>query len=212
MKLLKRRLQFPHLSQNQNASLKRYLQMAITIVATVGSATANSYVTLTEANSFVEGLTQSDDVVAWGNSTDDEKNRALFSATRRIDREKFLGAKASDTQARQWPRSGVRVPDQYTNLYGLSFPNRILADYYTDTEIPPEVQDAQIELAVYLNNNKDGIGLSGLEDFNAVSIGNINVTPNFYGRTGVDRIPPIVDQYLKGLRIGGSANLSIKRS
>ena len=212
MKLLKRRLQFPLLSQNQNASLKRYLQMAITIVATVGSATANSYVTLAEANSFVEGLTQSDDVVAWGNSTDDEKNRALFSATRRIDREQFLGAKASDTQARQWPRSGVRVPDQYTNLYGLSFPNRILADYYTDTEIPPEVQDAQIELAVYLNNNRDGIGLSGLEDFNAVSIGNINVTPNFYGRTGVDRIPPIVDQYLKGLRIGGSANLSIKRS
>ena len=47
--------------------------MAITIVATVGSATANSYVTLTEANSFIEGLTQSDDVVAWGNSTDDEK-------------------------------------------------------------------------------------------------------------------------------------------
>ena len=186
--------------------------MAITIVATVGSAAANSYVTLDQANSFVEGLTQSDDVVAWGNSTDDEKNRALFSSTRRIDREEFLGAKASDTQARQWPRSGVRVPGQYTNLYGLSFPNRILADYYTDTEIPPEVQDAQIELAVYLNNNKNGIGLSGLEDFAAMSIGNINVTPNFYGRVGVDRIPPIVDQYLKGLRIGGSANLSIKRS
>jgi hypothetical protein len=98
--------------------------MAITIVATVGSATANSYATLAEANSFVEGLTQSDDVVAWGTSTDDEKNRALFSSTRRIDREKFLGAKVSDTQARQWPRSGVRVPDQYTNLYGLSFPHK----------------------------------------------------------------------------------------
>ena len=118
--------------------------MAITIVATVGSAAANSYVTLDQANSFVEGLTQSDDVVAWGNSTDDEKNLALFSSTRRIDREEFLGAKAADTQARQWPRSGVRVPDQYTNLYGISFPNRILADYYTDTEIPPEVQDAQM--------------------------------------------------------------------
>ena len=186
--------------------------MAITIVATVGSATANSYVTLAEANSFVEGLTQSDDVVAWGNSTDDEKNRALFSSTRRIDREQFLGAKASDTQARQWPRSGVRVPDQYTNLYGLSFPNRILADYYTDTEIPPEVQDAQIELAVYLNNNKDGIGLSGLEDFASVAIGNLNVTPRFYGAVGIDRIPPIVDHYLMGIRIGGRANLQIKRS
>ena len=87
-----------------------------------------------------------------------------------------------------------------------------MADYYTDTELPQEVKDAQIELAVYLNNNKDGIGLSGLEDFAAMSIGNINVTPNFYGRTGIDRIPPIIDQYLIGLRIGGSANLTIKRS
>ena len=46
----------------------------------------------------------------------------------------------------------------------------------------------------------------------AVSIGNINVTPRFYGATGIDRIPPIVDHYLMGIRIGGRANLSIKRS
>ena len=46
----------------------------------------------------------------------------------------------------------------------------------------------------------------------AVSIGNINVTPRFYGSVGVDRIPPIVDHYLMGIRIGGRANLSIKRS
>ena len=186
--------------------------MAITLDATVGGANANTYITLADANSFIEGLVLSDDAAAWDGSSNDNKNRALFTAAQRIDREKFLGAKVSDTQARQWPRSGVRVPDQYTNLYGLSFPNRIMADYYTDTEIPQEVKDAQIELAVYLNNNKDGIGLSGLEDFAAMSIGNINVTPNFYGRTGIDRIPPIIDQYLIGLRIGGSANLTIKRS
>ena len=30
--------------------------MAITIVATVGSATANSYVTLTQAQAFIDGL------------------------------------------------------------------------------------------------------------------------------------------------------------
>ena len=54
--------------------------------------------------------------------------------------------------------------------------------------------------------------LSGLEDFAAVSIGNINVTPRFYGAVGIDRIPPIVDHYLMGIRIGGRANLSIKRS
>ena len=186
--------------------------MAISIVATVGSASANSYVTLTEAQAFIDGQVESDDIVAWGNSTDDQKNRALFSSTQRIDREEFLGAKVSDTQALEWPRSGVRKPDTYTNLYGLSFPNRLVADYYLDTEIPDRVKHAQIVLAVYLNNNKDGIGLSGLEDFAAVSIGNINVTPRFYGAVGIDRIPPIVDHYLMGIRIGGRANLSIKRS
>ena len=186
--------------------------MAISIVATVGSASANSYVTLTEAQAFIDGQVESDDIVAWGNSTDDQKNRALFSSTQRIDREKFLGARVADTQALEWPRSGVRKPDTYTNLYGLSFPNRLVADYYLDTEIPDRVKHAQIVLAVYLNNNKDGIGLSGLEDFASVNIGNINITPRFYGAVGIDRIPPIVDHYLMGIRIGGRANLSIKRS
>ena len=79
--------------------------MAISIVATVGSASANSYVTLTQAQAFIDGLTESEDVVAWGNSTDDQKNRALFSSTQRIDREKFLGARVADTQALEWPRS-----------------------------------------------------------------------------------------------------------
>ena len=94
----------------------------------------------------------------------------------------------------------------------MSFPNRLVADYYLDTEIPDRVKHAQIVLAVYLNNNKDGMGLSGLEDFASVNIGNLNVTPRFYGAVGIDRIPPIVDHYLMGIRIGGRANLQLKRS
>ena len=91
-------------------------------------------------------------------------------------------------------------------------PNRIVADYYTDTEIPDRVRNAQVVLAVYLNNNRDGLGLSGLEDFNNLSIGGLNVTPNFYGAVGADRIPPMVERYLTGIKIGGAGNLSIKRS
>jgi hypothetical protein len=177
--------------------------MAITLDATVGGANANTYITLDDANSFIEGLVLSDDAAAWDGSSNDNKNRALFTAAQRIDREKFLGARVSDTQALEWPRSGVRKPDTYTNLYGLSFPNRL---------IPDRVKHAQVILAVYLNNNRNGLELSGLEDFETVSIGNINATPRFYGATGIDRIPPIVDHYLMGIRIGGRANLSIKRS
>jgi len=170
--------------------------MAITLDATVGGANANTYITLDDANAIIEGFVLSDDNAAWDNSTTDNKNRALFTAAQRIDREKFLGARVADTQALEWPRSGVRKPDTYTNLYGLSFPNRLVADYYTDTEIPDRVKKAQVILAVYLNNNRNGL----------------NVTPRFFGAVGIDRIPPIVDHYLMGIRIGGRANLSIKRS
>lgn len=188
--------------------------MAITIDATAGGASANSYITLSDADGIVEGLVQDDDVTAWASATDDQKNRALYTATQRLDRERFLGARATDTQALQWPRTGVRKPDTYINTYAVGFPFRITTDYFTDTEIPDQIRKAQVILAVYLNNNKDGIGLSGLEDYKAVSIGSISVTPVGASgmATGADRIPPIVERYLTGLRISGPGNFAIKRS
>jgi len=78
------------------------------------------------------------------------RNRALTAAAQRLDRERFLGARATDTQALQWPRTGVRKPDTYVNTYATGFPFRISDDYFTDTEVPDQVKRAQIELAVYL--------------------------------------------------------------
>jgi hypothetical protein len=187
--------------------------MAIVIVATPGAADANSYLTLAAAQLIIDGFVQDADVTAWATATTDQKNRALFSATQRLDRERFLGARATDTQALQWPRTGVRKPDTYINTYAVGFPFRITTDYYTDTEIPQQVQYAQVVLAAYLNNNPDGIGLSGLEDYKNVKIGSIDVTPNLgYGAVGADKIPPIVERYLTGLRISGPGNFAIRRS
>ena len=186
--------------------------MAITITATAGDASANSYLTLDAANAIIEGLVLDDDVAAWDGSTTDNKNRALYTATVRIDRERFLGARATDTQALQWPRTGVRKPDTYVNTYAVGFPFRISTDYFTDTEIPDQVKKAQVILAVYLNNNRDGLGLSGLEDYKTVKLGNIEATPNFYGAVGADRVPPLFERYFTGLRISGPGNIAIKRS
>ena len=186
--------------------------MAISIDATVGGASANSYITLSEANSTIEGLIIDDDVQAWISATDDNKNRALFTAAVRVDRERFLGARVTNTQALQWPRTGVRKPDTYINTYATGFPFRITTDYFTDTEIPEQVKKAQAILAVYLNNNRDGLGLSGLEDFKNVKIGNLDATPNFYGSVGADRVPPLFERYFTGLRISGPGNIAIKRS
>jgi hypothetical protein len=186
--------------------------MAVTIDATVGSASANSYLTLSDAQDIVDGMVEDDDVTAWGTATDDQKNRALYTATQRLDRERFLGARATDTQALQWPRTGVRKPDTYVNTYATGFPFRISDDYFTDTEIPDQIKRAQVVLAVYLNNNKDGIGLSGLEDYKNVKIGSLDVTPDKTGAVGADRVPPLLERYLTGLRISGPGNIAIKRS
>lgn len=186
--------------------------MAITITATAGSASANSYQTLADANAIIEGLVEDDDVTAWSSASDDAKNRALFTATIRIDRERFLGARATDTQALQWPRTGVRKPDTYVNTYAVGFPFRITTDYYTDTEIPDQVKKAQAILAVYLNNNKSGLGLSGLEDYKRIGVGGVAVIPDKFGAIGADRVPPLFERYFTGLRISGAGNISIKRS
>ena len=74
----------------------------------MGGASANSYITLSDANAIVEGLILDDDVSVWDSSNTDNKNRALYTAAVRIDRERFLGARVTDTQALQWPRTGVR--------------------------------------------------------------------------------------------------------
>ena len=178
----------------------------------MGAANANSYLTLTDAQSLIDGLIEDDDVVEWASATTDQKNRALYTAAQRIDRERFLGARATDTQSLQWPRTGVRKPDTYINTYAVGFPFRITTDYFTDTEIPDQIKKAQAVLSVYLHNNKDGLGLSGLEDFKQVNIGGMNVTPNFYGSVGADRVPPMFERYFTGLRISGPGNVAIKRS
>jgi hypothetical protein len=184
--------------------------MAITIDATIGGTNANSYQTLADAQAIVDGMVQDADVTAWAAATTDAKNRALYTATQRLDRERFIGARSTDTQALQWPRTGVRKPDTYINTYAVGFPFRITTDYYTDTEIPDQIKKAQVMLAVYLNNNVDGLGLTGLEDFKNVKVGSLDVTPA--QSMGADKIPPLVERYMTGLRISGPGNFAIRRS
>lgn len=187
--------------------------MAVVIVATPGAADANSYLTLAEAQAIIDGFVEDADIQHWNSGNTDSRNRALFTATQRLDRERFLGARATDTQALQWPRTGVRKPDTYINTYAVGFPFRITTDYFTDTEIPTQIKYAQAILAAFLHNNTDALGLSGLEDYKNVKIGSLDVTPNLgFGAVGADKVPPLMERYLTGLRISGPGNFSIRRS
>jgi hypothetical protein len=187
--------------------------MAVVIDATAGGANANSYLTLADATAIIDGFVEDADVQHWNSGNTDSRNRALFTATQRLDRERFLGARATDTQALQWPRTGVRKPDTYINTYAIGFPFRITTDYFTDTEIPTQIKYAQAVLAVFLHNNTSALGLSGLEDYKNVKIGSLDVTPNVgFGAVGADKVPPLMERYLTGLRISGPGNFAIRRS
>ena len=107
--------------------------MAIVIVATVGSASANSFVTLAEMTTFMEGRLNS---TAFDDATTDSKNRALAESTRELSALAWLGYRTDDVQALSWPREWVRNIDD---------PN---LDYYANNVIPDRVKRATYELAL----------------------------------------------------------------
>ena len=99
--------------------------MAATINATIKSETANSYVTLAEANSYFETVPDSS---TWTNKTDDQKNRALIAATREIDNLVFYGDRCDNGQALKFPRNNYKIDD--VELACTTIPNNIKYAHY----------------------------------------------------------------------------------
>jgi hypothetical protein len=107
--------------------------VAVVITATVGSASANSFVTLAEAATYMEGRLNSD---SWDDAVTDSQNRALVEATREISSQNgWVGNRVDDTQALSWPREWAPDPDSSVGWY------------YENTEVPQRVKDATMELA-----------------------------------------------------------------
>jgi hypothetical protein len=85
--------------------------MAVTLVVETGAgvATANSYATLVEAETYHEMRLH---VENWTTATDPNKEIALMWATRQLDDMiMWVGTRVSETQALRWPREGVVDPD-----------------------------------------------------------------------------------------------------
>lgn len=108
--------------------------MAVVIDATAGSASANSFITLAAATTYLEGRLNSS---AWTSATTDETNRALVEATRELTLLPWQSTRTDDTQALAWPRFGVVDPDASSSGF-----------YFDSTEIPQRVKDATCELAL----------------------------------------------------------------
>lgn len=116
--------------------------MASTIDATVGGASANSYVTLQEAATYFGDRLHKD---AWTNASAPDKTAALIWAAKVIDsRISWLGTRASSTQARAWPRAYVRNPDPANSTADTT------CCYLPADAIPQDIKDAQCEMALAL--------------------------------------------------------------
>ena len=172
--------------------------MAATIDATLSGASSNSYVTLAAANSYFETVPDS---TTWTNKTDDQKNRALISATRWIDSLNFYGDRCDEGQALKWPRNNYDVD-------GVELECSL---------IPNDIKYATYELARALANDTgaitDSTGTTGLYD--EVQLGDLRVKYNKTSQAvgtinNVFDVYPWLQSYLGAYCLGGSGTYQFR--
>ena len=159
-----------------------------TLNATAKSASANSYATLAEANTYMETVRPVDEQT-WLKQSEPTRERLLMLATRTIDDHfKFIGTKSeSSTQALQWPRTGVPKDGKWSQKY---------YDNFDDQTVPAVIKNATAELARHMVDSDkfaepDGSGIKQL------AVGGINLTFNEDDRQAKGVIPSHVYSMLR---------------
>ena len=172
--------------------------MAATINATVKGENANSYVTLTEANSYFETVPDS---TTWDNKTVDQKNRSLIAATRWIDSFVYYGDRCDDGQALKFPRNNYQVD-------GVEL---------ACSKIPNNIKYAQYELARALANDTDAItGTTGKEgNISEAKLGDLAVKFSTASQgTGsfnnILDVYPWLQSYLGAYMLGGAGTFQLR--
>ena len=101
------------------------------IDASIGSATANSYVELAEADALAVILPGG---AEWLTKADEERELSLIAATRWLETLNYKGDRCAGTQRLKWPRSGSKAVC-----------DGVQADC---TMIPPVIKEAEVILAI----------------------------------------------------------------
>jgi len=166
--------------------------MAITLVETVGSDTANTWATLAEAEAYLEGRPNS---TAWESADEEDQKAALVAAARRLSLERYRGLPVTATQALAFPRTGL-----YDDL----------GNEFASTAIPPGVKSAQIEEAlafIVSPSRQDGSALAG---FDSIRIGPIALdTRAAAASTGA--LTSLAGRFLSRYRISTSGTIRLVR-
>ena len=108
--------------------------MAVAIDATIGGASANSYVTQAEANTYFDDNVNFN--ATWDAYSSDEPMQRLISAAKAIDAMRLKGSKNATAQALKFPR----------------------AEQVDTAVIEQAIKDAQLEMVIYQALQQDTTG------------------------------------------------------
>jgi hypothetical protein len=145
------------------------------------------YTTYADVETADEYLAAAIHATNWATASEDTKAKALVSATRLLNRQKWVGTKADADQELASPRTGV--------------------DGVEDDEIPQAVIDASIELALALVDGSDVQTVASQEQaVRSIRAGSVAI--DYFRSTAlyVGRFPQIV-QELIGVYLSGSGAL-----
>lgn len=174
--------------------------MAFVFDPSVGTATSNSYASVSEADDYFAAHLDGSDY--WSTLSTAKKQAALFQATARIDRERFGGQLTFyGTQRLQWPRAGIVDRNYQANdTYAPTFANT--GYYYRSQDtIPMELKQATFEQALYLLKQKAGDGTT-VDDYDLETLTGYQIGPlNMQVKDGIkaDRLPTVVKDLLKAI-------------
>jgi hypothetical protein len=162
------------------------------LIATAGSANANSYTTLAYALNYF--TTERVGGAVWLDYSPDEQSAALIQATRELERKRYKGARVTGTQALSHPRSGILRRDY-------------VGGYYDDSTVADGLQKACCELAFsYLQNltTSEATGGLDLSAFKSVKMGD----DSFVMREGqIEAMPKEVMDFLREFLLTAQAEI-----
>lgn len=163
----------------------------MTIDATIGGTISNSYVTVSEANSYFESRNFASE---WESITEPEQY--LISATNQIDWFiKFKGSKVSTDQALMWPRN-----ECYDSF---------LDEYVANDIIPKKIKHAVFEL-ILSSLEEDRMQDSDMLGLQEIKVSSLKVVANSVGawQPTKTKIPSIVYTILSGISESTSSMFS----
>lgn len=174
-------------------------------VSTLGSSTANSFISVARASSLLQELPDSPGVVSWLTLVQAQKEKTLVAASMTINPLRWKGYVANGEQSLAWPRKivvdGRRLPPDELPLdfeYAVAY----MAAFLTTSGGYTGIQDG----------NDGGIDLMENDQYSEVGLGSGALTVKFKddnrGRSGFEYIPPFVMDILSKYIIDSSFHQS----